>query len=89
MYITMGWMGAFFVPFLWPYVGFPGVALLACGGICYTAGGAIFTLERPNPYPGVFGFHEIWHLLVVAGAASHLALIYAYVLPFQGSPSPS
>eukprot|EP00192_Tetraselmis_astigmatica_P020659 CAMPEP_0117648444 /NCGR_PEP_ID=MMETSP0804-20121206/407_1 /TAXON_ID=1074897 /ORGANISM="Tetraselmis astigmatica, Strain CCMP880" /LENGTH=290 /DNA_ID=CAMNT_0005454045 /DNA_START=215 /DNA_END=1087 /DNA_ORIENTATION=- len=88
MYITMGWMGALLVPFVWRYIGLGGVALLAAGGVLYTVGGAIFTAEKPNLLPGVFGFHEIWHLFVMAGAASHFLLIYAYVLPFTGTIQP-
>jgi len=86
MYITMGWMGAVFTPFVWRFIGLGGGALLAGGGVLYTVGGAIFTAERPNPLPGRFGFHEIWHLLVMGGAAAHLLLILLYVVPYTGRP---
>jgi hemolysin III len=41
----------------------------------------VFVIEKPNPWPGVFGFHELWHLLVIIAAALHYLLIYLYVLP--------
>ena len=53
------------------------------GGFFFTIGAAIFTLEKPNPVPGRFGFHEIWHLFVLAGAGSHFFAIYLYLLPIQ------
>ena len=49
--------------------------VLLLGGLFYTVGGIIYGLERPNPVPGKFGFHEIWHCFVLAGAASHFYVI--------------
>ena len=57
------------------------LALLAAGGLVYSAGFAVFVLERPNPWPGVFGFHELWHLLVALAALLHYLLMYWHVLP--------
>jgi hemolysin III len=53
------------------------------GGILYTVGGYVYTTETPNPYPGRFGFHEIWHIFVVLAAASHWILMHQFVLPWQ------
>jgi len=55
--------------------------LMAAGGFFYSAGFVIFVTEKPNPRPGVFGFHEVWHLLVVVAALLHYLLMYFYVLP--------
>ncbi len=57
------------------------LALMAAGGLIYSGGFVIFVIERPNPWPGVFGFHEIWHLMVVVAALLHYLLMYLYVLP--------
>ena len=57
------------------------LALLAAGGLVYSAGFVVYVLEKPNPWPGVFGFHEIWHVLVVVAALLHYLLMYFYVLP--------
>jgi hemolysin III len=57
------------------------LALVAAGGLLYSAGFVIFVIERPNPWPGVFGFHETWHLLVILAALLHYVFMYSYVLP--------
>jgi hemolysin III len=80
LYIALGW-----VPVL--LVGAGGslpagaYALMAVGGLVYSAGFVIFVIEKPNPWPGVFGFHETWHLMVVVAALLHYLLMYFYVLP--------
>ncbi|KAL7487660.1 hypothetical protein ACHAW6_013234 [Cyclotella cf. meneghiniana] len=84
MYITMGWIGAFLMFWLLSYIKLGGLALFIVGGLWYTIGGYIYTTERPNPYPGVFGFHEIWHVMVILGAGFHFAVMFFYVLPWEG-----
>ena len=56
-----------------------GLVWLAAGGIAYTVGAIVFASGRPNPLPGVFGHHEIWHLLVLAGSGSHFGFMVRYV----------
>jgi hemolysin III len=55
--------------------------LLLAGGVAYTGGGVIYALKKPNPVPGFFGFHEIFHLLILAGAALHYFVIYNAIAP--------
>jgi hemolysin III len=62
-------------------IGWLGVAGLALGGLLYTAGAVIYALGRPNPRPATFGYHEIFHVLVIAAAALHYAVIAFAVLP--------
>ena len=62
-------------------VGAGGLAWLIGGGVAYTAGAVIFTRERPDPLPGRFGFHGLWHLLVLTGSACHYAFMVFYLLP--------
>ena len=81
LYICLGWIGALFTGYLIPVLGYDGFALFLLGGIIYTAGGVVFTTERPNPVPGTFGFHEIWHIAVVVAATCHWLLMYLFVLP--------
>ena len=80
LYITMGWMPVLLVG---AGVTLPvgAYVLLAAGGLVYCVGFVVFVVERPNPLPGVLGFHEIWHVLVVVAAALHYLLMYRYVLP--------
>lgn len=58
-----------------------GVALIALGGLTYIAGGIIYARQGPNPWPAWFGFHEVFHVLVVAGGAAHVIAIWRYTLP--------
>jgi hemolysin III len=80
LYGALGALGGALVWPVWEATGLLGVALVAFGGALYTSGSAIFALERPNPLPGVFGFHEIWHLFVLGGAAAHFAFIASWVV---------
>lgn len=80
LYIALGWMPVLLVG-AGPTVDAGALALMAAGGLVYSAGFVIFVLERPNPWPGVFGFHEIWHAMVVVAALLHYLLMYHHVLP--------
>jgi hemolysin III len=51
--------------------------------LLYTLGAVVYALKRPNPWPRVFGFHEIFHLFTIAGAGCHLAAIAFYVVPLM------
>lgn len=86
MYITLGWMGAFLALFCLDKIGLSGAAMVAAGGVLYTIGGAIFVAEKPNPYPGYFGFHEIWHLFVNLAVIAHWSVMYFWLLPYPYPP---
>jgi hemolysin III len=75
LYLGLGWVG---VVAAWPVLNnlAPwGVALLATGGACYTVGAIVYGRRWPNPYPRVFGYHEVFHTLVAAGSLLHFSLI--------------
>ena len=76
IYVVMGWM--LLVPLNQLLISMPldSLLLLLGGGIAYTLGAAFYAIKKPNPFPGVFGFHEIFHLLVITGAALHYLVIY-------------
>ena len=80
LYIALGWMS---VVLLGGGLSLPlgAMVLLGAGGVVYSLGFLVYVVERPNPMPGRFGFHEIWHLLVMAAALLHYLLIYRFVLP--------
>jgi hemolysin III len=84
MYVSMGWMAALLAPVIMSKIGVVGMVLLIGGGICYSAGGYVFTVEKPNPVPGVFGFHEIWHVAVLLGAMMHFLMMLLVVIPYKG-----
>ncbi len=81
LYGGLGALGVVLAWEVWQATDLLGVGLIAVGGAFYSAGSTIFTAERPNPWPGRFGFHEIWHLFVIAGAACHFAFMVLYARP--------
>ncbi|RPI59503.1 MAG: hemolysin III family protein, partial [Ignavibacteriales bacterium] len=52
---------------------------LLIGGVFFTTGAIIYALKKPDPYPGILGFHEIFHLFVLLGSFSHFWMIYKYI----------
>lgn len=71
IYLLMGWMAVVVFEPLAESLTPAGLYWLVVGGLFYTVGAVIYALKRPNPFPPLFGFHEIWHLFVLAGTASH------------------
>jgi hemolysin III len=80
LYIVLGWMAALLAGVA-STVPLGATVLMAAGGVAYTVGFVVYVVEKPNLRPGVFGFHELWHVLVVLGALLHYLLVYFYVLP--------
>ena len=81
VYISTGWVAIAALPQLWAKIGPVGVGLIALGGLLYTAGAIVYATKRPDPSPEVFGYHEIFHLFVIAAAAVQYAAIAIYALP--------
>lgn len=66
LYVVIGWTALAFLPVLWHELGIVSFALIVSGGAVYSAGARVYATKRPNPVPGVFGFHEVFHALVIA-----------------------
>ena len=81
VYVAMGSTGILFMADINTALGPAPVWLLAIGGMFYIAGAAVYALERPNPAPAVFGYHEIFHALVILAATTHYIAMAAYILP--------
>jgi hemolysin III len=79
-YVALGWAAVIAVPQMVSALPLAPVALFALGGLLYTAGAAVFALGRPNPWPGVFGFHEVFHVFTLLAALAHLAAMAGWVL---------
>ncbi len=75
-YIALGWVAVFVFPDLLHRGGVAAFVLIAVGGMVYTFGGIVYALRRPDPWPGVFGFHEVFHLCTVVAAACHYVAIW-------------
>ena len=81
VYVALGWVSVAIFGELPAAIGWLGVAGLAAGGLLYTIGAVVYASGRPNPFPKVFGYHEVFHALVIAAAALHYAVIAFAVLP--------
>ncbi|HET8538970.1 MAG TPA: hemolysin III family protein, partial [Anaeromyxobacter sp.] len=73
--VALGWAVIPVLPELRAALGTPALALLAAGGAAYTLGAVVYAARRPDPFPRVFGYHEVFHALVIAAAACHLAVV--------------
>lgn len=90
VYLFLGWGSAVplvFATNLFPLIPMRGFLLLLSGGFIYTTGFVIYYLRRPDPWPGVFGHHEIWHLFVLVGSFLHFLFMLFYIVPFQRPPT--
>ncbi len=81
VYLTVGWIGAIAFPSIVANAGVGAGALIALGGVLYTIGAVVYARQRPDPSPTVFGYHEIFHVLVVAAAVAHFTAIAIYAAP--------
>ena len=81
IYLSLGWVAIIAFPELWQELGVTGSVLVAAGGLLYTVGALVYATQRPDPSPAVFGYHEIFHLLVIAAAAAQFAAVAFYALP--------
>jgi len=80
VFIALGWVGAVAVPELLEF-GIAPAVLVFSGGALYTIGALAYAFKRPDPRPHIFGYHEIFHLLVVGAAIVHFVAIAGFVLP--------
>jgi len=80
-YVVVGWCALAVLPQLVHSLGGAGFGLLAAGGAFYTAGAIVYSLRKPDPIPGVFGYHEVFHACTVVGATLHLVVVMVYALP--------
>jgi hemolysin III len=81
VYLAVGWIGALGFPAIVIEAGVGAGILIAVGGVLYTAGAVVYARQRPDPNPAVFGYHEIFHVLVIAAAVAHFAAVALYALP--------
>jgi hemolysin III len=79
--IALGWIVLLAMPSVVDELGWVATALMGLGGVLYTVGAVVYARRRPDPLPAVFGYHEIFHALTIAGAAFHYAVIAFWVLP--------
>jgi hemolysin III len=81
VYVALGWVAVMAFPQLVALLGATATGLLVLGGVLYSAGAAVYALRRPDPAPAVFGYHEVFHALVIAAAITHYVVVAFCVLP--------
>lgn len=79
LYIGMGWIVVIALPAVVQSLSPLELGLLFAGGMLYTLGAIGLQMQRPNPRPLVFGYHEVWHAMTVAAAACHFTLVVMLV----------
>jgi hemolysin III len=80
-YIAFGWLAVLPLTKIVAALAWQATGLLLLGGALYTVGGVIYIRRRPDPLPRLAGYHEIFHLLVIAGSVAHYLAIWRYILP--------
>lgn len=80
-YLALGWVAVIAAPQLVADLQSTPLMLVAGGGLLYSLGAIVYALQRPNPWPRTFGFHEIFHALVILAAAAYYIAIVGWVLP--------
>ncbi len=82
LYIGMGWVAIFALPAFLTLLPWQATGLLLLGGLLYTVGGVIYARRWPDPFPRMFGFHEVFHLFTIAAGIAFTLVIWIYALPF-------
>ena len=81
MYIGMGWLVIIALPMILQSLDTTELVLMFAGGLLYTLGAIGLATRRPDPSPTLFGYHEVWHVMTVAGASCHFVLVALLVHP--------
>jgi hemolysin III len=79
-YLVVGWTGVIATPELFSSLGAAAAVLVLVGGALYTSGAVVYGMRRPDPFPTVFGYHEVFHVLVVAAATVQFVAVSLVVL---------
>ena len=73
--VLLGWAALPVLPAINAVLGTSAVVLLAAGGVTYSVGAAVYALRKPDLYPKVFGYHGLFHALVIIAAGFHFAAL--------------
>jgi hemolysin III len=83
-YLALGWVAVIALPELWRQIGAAPFVLLGVGGLLYSLGAAVYASQKPNLWPRTYGFHEVFHTLVIAAALVHFIAMAGWVVPSAG-----
>jgi len=79
-YLLVGWVAIAVIDDIWRALGVAGFVLLLAGGALHSIGAVIYARKRPDPWPTIFGFHEVFHLFVIGGIACHYVVVAFFAL---------
>jgi hemolysin III len=77
--LAVGWTIVPWVPTVYAALSATELTLIAIGGVAYSSGALAYAFKRPNPKPGVFGYHEVFHALTIIGASAHFVMVLLLV----------
>jgi hemolysin III len=80
-YLMFGWIAVLVSPRLFSLLDTTPLMLFLAGGVLYSAGAVVYATKRPDPWPTTFGFHEVFHALVIAAAVTHFVAMAGWVIP--------
>ena len=83
LYVGLGWIGVVAIPQIATSLGLPALLLILLGGLLYSTGALAYAFKRPRLWPKTFGYHEVFHLLVLGASASFFLVMALYVVPFR------
>jgi hemolysin III len=83
LYVGLGWIGVVAIPQIAGSLGLPALLLILLGGLLYSTGALAYAFKRPRLWPSTFGYHEVFHLLVLGASASFFLVMALYVVPFR------
>jgi len=84
VYVVMGWLIILALPEMLASLPPAAIGWMVAGGVIYTAGAVVYSTRRMDFIPDVFGFHEVWHIFVMLGAAAHFIAVYAMLVGLRG-----
>ena len=80
-YVALGWIALAAMPEIVARLPLAPMLLIGAGGVLYTIGAVVYATRRPDPWPRVFGFHEVFHALVIAAAVLHFVAMAGWIIP--------
>ena len=79
MFAGLGWLAGLALPWVWAHAGVAAAVLMLTGGLLYTAGALSYHRRWPDPFPSVFGYHEVFHAVVCAAATCQFVAIAVFI----------
>jgi hemolysin III len=79
LFVGLGWLAGLALPWVWAHAGVAPALLMLAGGLLYTAGALAYHRRRPDPFPSVFGYHEVFHAFVCAAATCQFVAVAVFI----------